>query len=130
MARPKPKASAVKTLPRRVHWSQKEDFDVLVLGTLGFSTRFIKSQTGFTDCQVGYRLKKGDVKRATYRNGDSDIATMVLSNASNWFGGRRGRALAENENSTIGRLAHLRTANGGAKVKQPEKGVASAARTD
>ncbi len=39
----------------------------------------IEGETGLTPCQVGYRLRKAGVTRAEYRNGNSNISTMVLN---------------------------------------------------
>ena len=54
------------------------DFQCALLASLGFSTRYISQKTGLSACQVTYRLTKGQVRRADYRNGTSDIARSIL----------------------------------------------------
>ncbi len=67
-----------KTTPRRVNFvANQDDFAVLVYGSLGFSTKYIRELLGFTPCQVSYRLHAGEVKRADYRNGNNTFACYV-----------------------------------------------------
>jgi hypothetical protein len=67
--------------PRRVDFElYKDDFEAALLGSLGFSTRYIQSKTKLTNGKITYRLKKASVKRMEYRNGQSDIAKLVLRN--------------------------------------------------
>jgi len=47
------------------------------LGALGYSTRMIQNETGFTACQVNYRLHKEGIKRKDYRDGVSEIAQLI-----------------------------------------------------
>lgn len=54
------------------------DLRSLILASLGFSTAYIERQTKFTPGQIQYRLRKGLVKRADYRNGKSLTAKIVL----------------------------------------------------
>jgi hypothetical protein len=54
------------------------DLRSLILGSLGFSTEYIKRQTKLTPGQIQYRLRKGVVKRTDYRNGRSSVAKLVL----------------------------------------------------
>lgn len=61
-----------------VNWTSNEDLQCAILGAIGFSTKFIAEKTGLTPCQIGYRLNKGRIKRADYRNGQSDMAEMVM----------------------------------------------------
>lgn len=67
--------------PLRVQWSSDEDLHCAILGSMGFSTKFIVSETGLTPCQVSYRLHKGKIKRADYRNGESVMAERILQRA-------------------------------------------------
>jgi len=69
----------MKAKPKRVTWSTDEELECAILGALGFSTKFIMERTGLTHCQVGYRLNKGSIKRADYRNGQSEMAERVLN---------------------------------------------------
>lgn len=75
-----------KTQPRRVNWANSDDFDVALLGSLGFSTKFIVARTMMTPHQVTYRLQKANVSRMAFRNGDSPEAQALL---------RRHRSVAE-----------------------------------
>lgn len=71
----------MSTKPKRVSWSNDECLEVAILGALGFSTRYICERTGLTPCQVSYRLGKGSIKRADYRNGESAMAQRVMDRA-------------------------------------------------
>lgn len=65
--------------PRRVDWwIYKEDFECAYLGALGFSTRYIATKTGLTNGKITYRLKKAEIRRMDYRNGESPFASIVL----------------------------------------------------
>lgn len=66
------------TKPLRVNWTSDEDLRCAILAGLGFSTQFIMEETGLTASQISYRLKKGQLKRADYRNGESAIAQRVM----------------------------------------------------
>lgn len=74
------------TQRRRVSWSNLQDFDCALLGSLGFSTKFLVSKTGLTQHQVTYRLHKANVSRMAFRNGESPEALALL---------RRHRSVAE-----------------------------------
>jgi hypothetical protein len=60
-----------------------EDFECVYMGALGFSTRGIQFRLGsgkrLTAGQIAYRLKKANVRRADYRNGDSEFAVMAYT---------------------------------------------------
>jgi hypothetical protein len=56
----------------------RQDMNVLLLGSLGFSTGYIAGKCGLSMGQVLYRLKQGSVKRMDYRNGDSSAAGLVV----------------------------------------------------
>lgn len=65
--------------PRPVNVIQDPlDFRVVLLGSLGFTTDYIASDTGLTKSQVTYRLGKGEIKRADYRRGESAIARSLV----------------------------------------------------
>jgi len=67
------------TKPRRVDFFDvADDFECAFLGSLGFSTRCILKHTKLSPGQIGYRLKKAEIRRMDYRDGESDTATMVL----------------------------------------------------
>lgn len=68
----------MSTKPMRVTWANDDELQCAILGALGFSTKMIMEQTGLTHCQVTYRLGKGRIKRADYRNGESAIAQRVM----------------------------------------------------
>lgn len=63
---------------KRITWANDDELRCCMLAALGFSTQFIMQETGLTACQVAYRLNKGMVKRADYRNGGSAIAQRVM----------------------------------------------------
>ncbi len=56
----------------------KNDFQAAMLGSLGFSTEFIRSVTKLTHSQVLYRLGKAHIKRTDYRNGNGQCAALML----------------------------------------------------
>ncbi len=68
-------------VPRSVNLLKGDDFKCALLGSLGFSTRLIMRHTDLTPSQVGYRLRKGDIRRTDYRNGDSSLAEAMLRRA-------------------------------------------------
>jgi hypothetical protein len=69
-----------RTLPCRVDFiMHDEDFQVALLGSMGFSTTFIQKETGLTEGQVSYRLSKAAIKRKDYRDGESGEAEMVIA---------------------------------------------------
>lgn len=63
-----------------VNWSSDEDLQCAILAALGFSTQHIMEQTGLSAGQISYRLRKGVIKRADYRNGTSAMAQRVMEN--------------------------------------------------
>jgi hypothetical protein len=70
-----------RTQPRPVNLLHGDDFKCALLGSLGFSTRLIMRHTGLTPSQIGYRLRKGDIRRSDYRNGESSVAENLLQRA-------------------------------------------------
>jgi len=71
--------------PRFVDLLKGDDFRCALLGSLGFSTRLIMRHASLTPSQIAYRIRKGEILRADYRNGDSAVAESML---------RRSRAVA------------------------------------
>ena len=67
-----------KTKPQRVTWMTEPELECAIMGALGIGNRGITKRTGLTDCQVNYRLRKAGIKRADYRNGESEMAELVL----------------------------------------------------
>jgi len=53
-------------------------FDAALLGSLGFSNRFIAQKTGLSQGQINYALRKADVWRMQFRNGESPEAKALL----------------------------------------------------
>ena len=69
------------TVPRPVNLLHGDDFKCALLGSLGFSTRLIMRHTDLTPSQIGYRLRKGEIRRSDYRNGDSSVAESMMQRA-------------------------------------------------
>lgn len=67
--------------PRSVDLLDGDDFECVLLASLGFSTRLIQKRTGLTHGQVAYRLRRAGVKRADYRNGESSLSSSVYRNS-------------------------------------------------
>lgn len=64
--------------PRRVDFfTYDEDFECAYLAALGRSNRNIIARTKLTPGKITYRLKKAQIKRMDYRDGTSEIATIV-----------------------------------------------------
>lgn len=68
----------MKKQRKLITWSSDEDLQCAILGALGFSTHYIMEMTGLSACQISYRLRKGTIKRADYRNGESEMARRVM----------------------------------------------------
>lgn len=69
-----------KYLSRRVDFTNNpDDFEALILGSLGRSTKFIMGQTGLTHSQVLYRLQRKAIRRMDYRNGESELSQRLLN---------------------------------------------------
>ena len=67
--------------PRKVELLKGDDFKCALLGSLGFSTKLIMEHTELSPSQVGYRLRKGGIRRMDYRNGESALASTMLQKA-------------------------------------------------
>lgn len=55
-----------------------EYYQCCILASLGFSTQYIMAQTGLSAGQIAYRLRQASLKRADYRNGESEMAKRVM----------------------------------------------------
>jgi hypothetical protein len=70
---------SMNSKPRRVDFFiYDEDYQCALLASLGFSNRCIIQHTKLTPGKITYRLKKANIKRMDYRDGASDVATMVM----------------------------------------------------
>ena len=67
---------------KRISWAGNGTaFETLLLGSLGFSAKFIGGKTRLSNGQVYYRLKKGDVHIKDYRDGKGPGAQQVMLSA-------------------------------------------------
>ena len=71
----------MKTKPRKVDFRDADCLEAAVLGLMGCSTKLIMKRTGFTQCQTTYRLGKGGIKRADYRDGESRSFKTVYNSS-------------------------------------------------
>jgi hypothetical protein len=70
-----------KRRPIRVDYENNAaDHQCALLGSLGFSTKFIIAETGLTECQTTYRLHKAEIRRSDYRNGVKDTVGGSAAN--------------------------------------------------
>jgi hypothetical protein len=59
-----------KVVPRRVDFTDNnKDILCVKLGAQGLSTKYIMKATGYSFCQVSYRLGLAEISRADFRNG-------------------------------------------------------------
>ena len=72
-------AQSKRAPSRRVHLYSGADFHCALLGSLGFSTKFIENRTALSRSQISYRLRLAHIRRTDYRNGASVIAAAALS---------------------------------------------------
>lgn len=63
---------------RRINYRGSDTFLCCRLALLGFSTKLIMRKCSLTKSQVVYRLKKVQIHLRDYRNGESEIATVVI----------------------------------------------------
>jgi hypothetical protein len=79
MKTPTTTTTTPKAKPRFVNFAlYDEDYECAFLGAMGFSTRYISTQTHLGGGQVNYRLKKAHIRRMDYRNGTSAFAQIML----------------------------------------------------
>ncbi len=74
-------ANGGRTVARPVNLLAGDDFKCAIMGSLGFSTNLIMRHTELTPSQVGYRLRKAEIRRSDYRNGESAVAESMLQRA-------------------------------------------------
>lgn len=72
-----------RSAPRKVKLVEGEDFTCALLGSLGFSTRYIMEHTEFSTGQISYRLRLGGIKRSDYRDGKSTLSGTIMKRARN-----------------------------------------------
>lgn len=58
--------------------AQPVRFDAALLGSLGFSSKYIQRKTGLTTGQITYTLRKANVYRREFRDGESPEAKALL----------------------------------------------------
>lgn len=63
---------------RLVDFTRNDDFNCAMYGAFGFSTNFIQRKTGLEPGRVVYRLKKANIRRMDFRNGESPFAQLVI----------------------------------------------------
>jgi hypothetical protein len=72
-----------KRTPRPVDpVNNSEDFRCLVLAMLGRSNKAIISETNYSPGMITYRLRKFEISRMDYRNGEGPIAGYIDNAAS------------------------------------------------
>ncbi len=71
--------SVDKYLVHRVDLKELNNRICINLARMGFSDKLIQQRTGFTPCQIHYRLSKAGVTRREYRLGESEIGQMVVN---------------------------------------------------
>lgn len=73
------KKSSAHAKPMPVNFELNDlDLECALLGEAGWHTQAIARETQLTPSQVQYRLGLAGVKRANYRNGQSDMASFIL----------------------------------------------------
>lgn len=58
--------------------SKQEDFETIMLASMGLTAKAITKRSGYSVGQVYYRLRKAGVKITDYRNGTSVFAQLVM----------------------------------------------------
>jgi hypothetical protein len=71
------------------------DHQCLVLGIMGFYSRYIAKETGLSEGQVNYRLRKYGIHRSDIRGGNSIFAKTMLNIASDGMEARLTRFLKD-----------------------------------
>ena len=72
------------TKPIAVNWNDENQMLIARLGSLGRTTKSICRVTGFTPCQVTYRLAAAGIRRMDWRDGSSPIAKYAEQAASEY----------------------------------------------
>lgn len=82
-----------KTKPLSVKFmTNSSDMRVAILGMAGMSSSCISRETGLTECQIGYRLRKAGILRKDYRDGNNILAEIAIGSAEDAFYVKRIRA--------------------------------------
>jgi hypothetical protein len=63
---------------RRINYREPENYICCRLALLGFSTRLIMRECNLTKSQILYRLRKVSIRRWDFRNGNTEIARVVI----------------------------------------------------
>jgi hypothetical protein len=74
---------------------RSDNFRCLLLADFGFSTEYIRKETGLTPSQVSYRVRKYGIKRKYYRDGTSLGAKAVMGQAMHEVEPKMKRALTQ-----------------------------------
>ena len=88
------------------------DMQAAVLGQLGFKTEYIAAQTGLSVGQVLYRLNLRGIRRASYRDGSSASAQLVLRLAMTAARTQERNAITASRRAENGRHPRQRQTNG------------------
>lgn len=73
------------TRPIPVNWGDPNQMTVARLGSLGRTTKSICRATGFTPCQVTYRLAAAGIKRMDWRDGSSPVAKFAEQSSADYL---------------------------------------------
>ena len=66
----------------KITFVDDNDLFCAFLGEVGWHSKAISERTNLTEGQVNYRLKKADIKRKSYRDGESRTAELVVRNCA------------------------------------------------
>jgi hypothetical protein len=66
----------------KITFADDNDLFCAFLGEVGWHSRAISERTNLTESQVNYRLKKAEIKRKSYRDGESKTAELVVRNCA------------------------------------------------
>jgi hypothetical protein len=64
---------------KRIDMGEVNNRIAVNLGRVGFSARYIAQQTHMSPAQVYARLKVAEVRLRAYRNGETEVATVISS---------------------------------------------------
>ena len=111
---------------RRIDFREDQDLMCCLLGETGLFSKAISRETGLSPGQVDYRLRIAGIKRSSYRNGESDMSRLVLSQVASRHAVRTSTAAATKINKFLTgqekRLARLTIERlNGQRLKQRKK---------
>lgn len=66
----------------KITFMDDNDLFAAFLGEVGWHSKAIADRTNMTEGQVNYRLKKAEIKRKSYRDGESKTAELVIRSCS------------------------------------------------